>query len=134
MNLRAVSTAVVAGIGYCAIVFAAGFALGVLRILELAPRLGETTAVLVELPPMLLISWIACRWIVAKSHLSSRVGDRLIMGGTAFTVLMAAEVSFSFLTLGRTFQGHFVHYASLSAQLGLAGQIAFALFPVLQRR
>ena len=134
MDLRAVSTAVVAGIGYCAIVFAAGFALGVLRILALAPRLGETTSVLVELPVMLLISWFACRWVVAQSQLSSRVRDRLIMGGTAFAVLMAAEISVSLLALGRTFQGHFSHYTSLHAQLGLAGQVAFAFFPIMQRR
>lgn len=134
MDLRAISIAAAAGTGYFAAVFAAGFALGILRVFALVPKLGEMWAVLAELPVMLLISWFACRWIVAKAQLALRISDRLIMGGTAFAVLMAAEIGISIIGFGRTIQDHFSHYTSVPVQLGLAGQLAFALFPVMQRR
>jgi hypothetical protein len=39
-----------AGLVYVSAVFPAGFALGVLRVLLVAPRMGEVGAVLLELP------------------------------------------------------------------------------------
>jgi hypothetical protein len=53
-----------AAIGYFAVVFGMGFLLGTLRVLHIAPRLGEEFAVLIELPLMLAISWVACSWII----------------------------------------------------------------------
>ncbi len=60
---RAVEAAVV----YAALVFAAGFVLGVLRVLLLAPQLGALVAVLVELPAMLAIAWVACGFSLRRS-------------------------------------------------------------------
>lgn len=44
-----------------AIVFAAGFGLGTIRVLLLAPYFGELTSVVFEIPLMLLLSSFACR-------------------------------------------------------------------------
>lgn len=47
-----------AGLAYFTLVFAAGFALGTARVLVLLPGVGETTAVLLELPLILTVSWL----------------------------------------------------------------------------
>ena len=49
-----------AGALYFTVVFAAGFGFGALRVSAIAPRFGETTAVLTEVPLMLAIAWAAC--------------------------------------------------------------------------
>lgn len=125
--------AALAGLAYVAIAFVAGVALGTLRVLILIPQLGENLAVLLELPMILAISWVACRQLIARFEVLPALSARLIMGGTAFALLMAAEAGVSVLGFGRTIHEHFAAYLSLPAQLGLAGQVAFALFPEIQR-
>lgn len=49
---------------YVALVFEAGFVLGLIRILWRVPRAGGRTAELVEMPVMLAIIMLAARWIV----------------------------------------------------------------------
>jgi hypothetical protein len=122
-----------AGLAYFGIAFAAGFGLGTLRVTILAPKIGETVAVFLELPIILAVSWAACRWLVACFGVSKMLTDRLIMGGVAFAVLMVAEIGVSVLGFGRTLSAHLEHYRQMSALIGLAGQVAFALFPILQR-
>ena len=55
-----------AGALYAIIVFLIGFILGTIRVLLVAPRLGETTAVILEAPMMLAASWFVCRWCVDR--------------------------------------------------------------------
>jgi len=126
-----ISSALTAGSIYFGIVFAAGFVLGVLRVLILAPRLGETAAVLIELPLILLVSWIVCGWLIRLFAVAAAAGPRLAMGGAAFLLLMAAELSLSVFVFGRPVSGHWRHYLTLAGALGLTGQIAFAAFPYL---
>jgi hypothetical protein len=125
--------AILAGLAYFGVVFAAGFALGALRVLVLAPKLGESTAVLVELPFILAISWVTCRWLIARFRVPKMLTDRLVMGGLAFAVLLGAEIGVSVLGFGRTLSAHLQQYLTLPAFIGLVGQIVFAMFPVFQR-
>jgi hypothetical protein len=120
------------GTVYVAVVFAAGFMLGVLRTLVLVPLLGELGAVLVELPVMLTIAWLVCTRILRRWPLSppSAVG----MGAIAFLLLMGAEAGVSTLLAGRSLAEHLALYSQLPHQLGLAGQGAFALLPWIQAR
>ena len=92
-----------AGLAYFGVVFAAGFGLGVLRVFFVTPRLGETVAVLFELPVILALSWLACRWLITRLDVSPRVAARLTMGGLAFAILMAAEFAISKLLSGAPF-------------------------------
>jgi hypothetical protein len=121
-----------AGVLYFAIVFAVGFVLGTIRVLVVIPRFGETNAVLIELPVMLALSWIACASLVRRFAVPPRLDARVVMGGVAFALLMSAEAGVSMFGFGRTFAEHFAVYQTAGAQLGLAAQIAFALFPLLQ--
>lgn len=132
MGSRTIFRSAIAGLAYCAAVFAAGFALGALRVALLTPAFGETFAVMLELPVMLTVSWVASSWIVAWRDVPAKVADRLVMGGAAFAVLMVAEIGVSVFVFGRSLSEHLTHYRELPALLGLAGQIAFASFPLIQ--
>jgi hypothetical protein len=59
---RAVFRATTAGARYAVIAFTIGFILGTIRILLLAPRLGETTAVMAKVPIMLVAIRFVWRW------------------------------------------------------------------------
>lgn len=120
-----------AGVAYFALVFAIGLVLGTIRVMVVIPRFGETNAVLLELPVMLAFSWIACVWLVRRFTVPPGVGQRLAMGGIAFAMLMLGEFGVSIFGFGRTLAGHLATYQEAAAQLGLAAQIGFALFPLL---
>lgn len=126
--------AVLAGLAYFAVVFAAGFVLGTLRVFLLIPWLGETTAVLIELPAILAVAWVACRRLIAAFDVPSRLARRLVMGGVAFLTLMVAELGLSVLAFERTVADHLDQYREVHAFLGFAGQVAFGLFPLMQLR
>ena len=49
-----------------ALVFGAGFLVGVVRVGWLAPEIGERPAELLELPLMLAVAWLAARWSVRR--------------------------------------------------------------------
>jgi hypothetical protein len=132
MKRAAQISAAKAGLSYFGAVFAIGFALGILRVLIVIPRLGETAAVLIELPILLVLAWIICRSLVARFQVGTALDARLVMGTVAFVVLMIAEIAGSTLGFGRTLSEHFQQYRHIPGLLGLAGQVAFAIFPVVQ--
>jgi hypothetical protein len=117
---------------YFTVVFAAGFVFGTLRVLVFVPQVGERLAVLIELPFMLTVSWFACRWVVARFSVPTTFGPRLAMGGVAFALLMATEIGLTVFGFGRTLAQYLENQTSTAAMLGLAGQVAFAAFPVVQ--
>jgi hypothetical protein len=125
--------AALAGLAYFGVVFAAGFGLGTFRVLVLAPTLGEIAAVLFELPIILAVSWVACRWLIKRFDVQKLVSARLVMGGIAFAVLLVAEIGVSVFGFGRSLSAHLEQYRELSTLIGLAGQVAFASFPIIQR-
>ena len=117
-----------AGALYFALVFAAGFVLGVVRTLILAPRLGAVAAVAVELPVMLAVSWLAAGWAISRLAIAGRPADRLAMGAVGFVLLIAAEVALS-SALGSPPAAYLASFSRPEGALGLAGQLAFALVP-----
>lgn len=123
-----------AGLIYAAIVFAVGFLLGTLRVLVAGPALGETIAVLIELPVILSASWIVCRWITRRFTVPNEIAARLAMGAAALTALPLAKAVVSLMLFGRTIAEFLATYRTLGAQIGLAGQVVFALFPWLQSK
>jgi hypothetical protein len=120
-----------AGAHYAIIVFVIGFMLGTIRVLLVAPRLGETTAVILEAPMMLAASWFVCRGCVDRLDVRRTVPGRLLMGLVAFLVLMSAEVELG-VVLDRSIIDQLAMYKSTSGAIGLAAQVIFAIFPVLQ--
>ncbi len=76
---------------YFALVFSAGFMLGVMRVLLIVPVVGERPAELLELPVMVLVSLLAARWIVRRFAIGAGVTNRLSVGFTALFLLLLAE-------------------------------------------
>jgi hypothetical protein len=126
------TAAISAGATYFAIVFAAGFVFGTVRTVLIAPRFGELLAVVLELPIMLGISWWACGWTLQRFRLPPESAPRMAMGAVAFTFLIIAEILISF-ALGRSIAEYGSDLATSHGLLGLAGQLAFGLFPLLRR-
>ena len=121
-----------AGALYAIIVFLIGFILGTIRVLLVAPRLGETMAVIIEAPIMLAASWFVCRWCVDRLDIAALVPAGSLMGLVAFLVLMSAEFGLG-AVLGRSLVDQVAAYGSLAGAIGLAAQVIFATFPVILR-
>jgi hypothetical protein len=122
-----------AGALYAIIVFLIGFMLGTIRVLLVAARLGETTAVSIEAPTMLAASWFVCRWCVARLDVAATVPVRSLMGLVAFLVLMSAEMGLG-VVLGRSLADQLANYGSPAGAIGIAAEVIFATFPVIQIR
>lgn len=122
-----------AGALYCLVVAAAGVALGETRILLVTPLAGELPAVALEAPIMLAIAWYACGWAVERLEVSQLFSDRLAMGGVALAGLISAEGAVA-MANGRTPIEYFADYARSAILLGVMAQLAFAVFPLIQRR
>lgn len=120
-----------AGATYFAVVFVFGFAMGVLRVFVLEPELGPLGSVALELPAMLFASWMACSVLVDWFEVDTSFGVRATMGGVAFALLLLAEAGLAVAT-GRSLSQHFATFGDTAVQLGLMGQIVFALFPLIQ--
>jgi hypothetical protein len=121
-----------AGALYCAIVFAAGFVLGTIRTLVLAPALGDVTAVVIELPFMLAVAWIAWGFVLRTVPVAPRTATRAATGAVAFILLIAAEFLLA-RALGQTGGAFLAAFGTPAGALGLAGQVVFALFPLVRR-
>lgn len=80
------------GLQYFGLVFGAGFILGTIRELLVTPRLGASTAELLEIPLMLLVILFSARFLVRRySFDSPRLW--LKVGIAALIFLIAAELS-----------------------------------------
>jgi hypothetical protein len=128
------AAAIRAGLLYFLGVFAIGFALGTLRTLVLVPRFGALAAVAVELPLMLLASWWVCGAVLRRIRLPPERLLRLTMGLTAFLLLMLAELALAVWGFGQTVATYRAGFTAPAAMLGLAGQVGFALIPLIRRR
>jgi len=124
----------VAGAVYFLILFLTGFVLGALRVFLVAPRLGDVTAVLLELPLMLVASWVVCRFLIRRMAVAARATPRLLMGLTGFVLLMLAETALGLVGFGRSLDMQLTALAQPAGLIGLAGQLAFGAIPLLQLR
>jgi hypothetical protein len=120
------------GLLYFLVVFGFAFATGMTRELFIAPRLGSVTAVFLEIPILVLVSWIVARRLVGKRPFV--LYERAMMGATGFALTMASEAALAMLLRGQTLTEW---AATVFSPLGLAGlcsQIAFAIMPILVGR
>lgn len=117
---------------YFGIVFACAFLFGIVRVLLVAPAVGAMAAVAIEIPLILVISWLAAAWVIARFAVAARMGARLAMGGLAFAILMLAEAGLALVAFGTPWPVFVAELATAPGLLGLFGQMMFALVPALR--
>lgn len=122
-----------AGIAYVLIVFAAGFVLGAIRVTFIAPQTGPLVAVLIELPFMLVASWIAAKWVLGTFQVPATLSARTVMGLVAFALLMVIEALFG-AAFGRSMENQLNELLTPAGMAGLTGQVLFGLMPLLLLR
>jgi hypothetical protein len=128
------AAAIRAGLLYFLGTFAIGFAIGTVRTLLLVPRVGALAAVALEVPLMLLASWWVCGVVLRRIPLPPARLLRLTMGLTAFLWLLLAELVLAVWGFGQSAAGYWAGFATPAVRLGLAGQIGFAMMPLIRQR
>jgi hypothetical protein len=126
------SDAVKAGFVYSLLVFLAAAMLGSIRQTVLAPLFGPATAVMIELPIILAVSWNICGIVLQHVPAAPAIGLRLIMGASALVFILLEELVLAMLAFGQSFAVFVAQYSTLQGLLGLAGQVAFGLIPLLR--
>ncbi len=128
------STVLKAALAYFALVFAAGFLLGPIRILFVVPRLGERMAELLEAPLMLAVIILAAKWIVKRFQLPFDVICRLEVGLIAFALGILFEFALVLKLRGLTLTEYFQTRDPISGIVYYLSLILFALMPLLVNR
>lgn len=117
-----------AALVYFALVFGAGFALGLVRVPFLVPRFGERVAELLELPVMVVVIVVVARWRQRRTgELSSR--QQLAVGGIALSLMLLAEFGLALALLGRSPVEAVCQRDPVSGTVYYAALVLFALMP-----
>jgi hypothetical protein len=132
--MRLWSTWLSAGFAYAVSVFPVGFALGTVRVLVLVPRFGATKSVLLEAPVILAASWILSKVTTQRLQVPRDRASRAMMGSAAFGFLMCLELAVSVLVFKKPPTDFFLEYGTVPGMIGLAAQLAYAAFPLIQAR
>ena len=123
-----------AGALYFALVFAAGFALGPIRLLWLVPRVGVRSAELMEAPVMLAAIVAAARWSIRRLALPFILSIRLGMGFVALGLLLTAEFTLVFRLRGLSVSEYLAGRDPVSGTVYYLMLGIFAVMPLLIAR
>ena len=123
-------TVVIRALAYVALVFAAGFALGTLRVLLLVPRVGERNAELLEMPLMFVVVVLAARFVVRRFP-AARRSAYAVSGILALTLLLALEFSLVLGVRGLTIAEYFASRDPVSGGTYAIMLVVFAAMPWL---
>jgi hypothetical protein len=122
------------GLLYFGLVFAAGFALGPVRVLWAIPRFGERTAELMEAPLMLAVIAVTGRWI-ARRFEEPKTSLRLLgIGLVALVVLLGAELTMVLSLRGLTVSEYLRSRDPVGGSVYVCLLFLFALMPLLAGR
>ncbi|HJS75344.1 MAG TPA: hypothetical protein VJ921_13725, partial [Vicinamibacteria bacterium] len=119
------------GLLYFALVFAAGFALGPVRVLWAVPRFGERTAELMEAPLMLAVVALTGRWIARRFEEPKTSARLLAVGLVALAMLLAAELTMVLSLRGLSVSEYVRSRDPVGGAVYVALLLLFALMPLL---
>jgi len=120
-----------AGITYFALVFAAGFVLGSIRVPFLEPRLGERLAELIELPFMFVAILVSARFVIRRFSLPANVRACAVAGFLALGLMVAAEVLLAVVIQDQTLGEYVANRDPVSGSIYLAMLGIFAAMPLV---
>jgi hypothetical protein len=123
-----------AGVLYFAVVFGAGFVLGPIRVIWLAPRFGTRAAERMEMPIMLAVIIFAARWIVRRPGLPPARLKRLGVGVVALALLLIAELTLVLWLRRLTIHEYIASRDPVAGTVYIGMLGAFAIMPLLLTR
>ena len=123
-----------AGAVYFALVFSAGFVLGVFRQIVAVPRLGEMWAELLEMPFMFVAIVAAARWTVRRYAMPPAPGVRAAMGLIALSLLLMAEIGVVLQVRGLSLAEYIASREPVSGSVYVGMLALYAAMPVLLER
>jgi hypothetical protein len=119
-----------AAIAFFALVFGAGFALGTIRVVLLQPYFGASASRLLELPFMIVICYLAARFITRRIGPATR-NQWLLIGLMAFVFLMAAEFVMGTFVFRTPLGTMLADLLTFTGALSFLAQSLIILFPAL---
>ena len=119
-----------AALRYFAIVFGVGFILGPIRILIVAPWLGEAGAVLCEAPILLAVMWYAAQYVAHRVGMPNDRSTIVTMGVLAAALVLFADFTVGFAVRGMTCDSEAAYLRSAAGLIYLALLVGFALMPI----
>ena len=119
------------GVIYFALVFGAGFVLGVIRVLLLEPRIGARYAELLEIPVMLVVIYLAAKYVVSKMHSMQARLPYLVTGVSALILLLILEFTLVLGLRKLSFQQYLESRDMIAFGAYLVSLIVFAVMPLL---
>jgi hypothetical protein len=122
------------GLLYFMLVFGSGFLLGPIRILWVAPKVGNRAAELLECPVMILVTFVAARWIVVRFSVSKSIPVRLRVGGVALALLIGAEITLGMALRGMSLSEVVLNRDPVSGSAYFLSLVLFGLMPVFVER
>lgn len=118
-------------LAYFALAFAAGFALGLVRVPVLEPMIGERIAILIEAPILLALCALAARGCTRRFAVPAALGARLVMGALALTPLLVVELGVPWFVHGTTPAAYLAARDAGAVAVFGAMLLGFALLPAL---
>lgn len=116
---------------YFLVVFAAGWVLGPIRVFFVAPQVGALTAVSMETPLMILISWLAARRVFAGGYEANALA---VAGLVSLLLLVGGEYAGAALLRGQSPGMFLSSFFSAEGFITLDGFLAYGLMPILAAR
>lgn len=123
-----------AGSLYFALVFAAGWVLGLIREFLVVPLAGQITGLLLEAPIMLLVMITATRWIIQRFCVPSKLLPRLIIGLIGLGFLLISEVVGLWWVRRLSVEEYLAHLGSISGAVTLLLYALYAVMPLIVQR
>ena len=119
---------------YFVLVLGTGFALGIIRVPFLVPRLGERYAELLEMPFMFVAIVLAARYVVRRFDLPASLSVRLQVGFAALAMSVLAELLLTTVLQGRSLVQFIASRDPVSGSVYLVMLLLFALMPSILAR
>ena len=124
-----------AGAVYFVLVFAVGFALGVIRVVLVVPALGERWAELLETPLMIAASYLAARWTVRRFGVPvDRIAQRLGLGLIGLALLLGAEIGVVLRLRGLSISEYVAGRDPVSGGVYVLALLVFSVMPAFAGR
>jgi hypothetical protein len=116
---------------YFLALFALGFVLGTVRVIFVAPRVGEFAATIAEVPVMLTAAFFACRWAIQHWQVPRTIAIRVVMIPWFLAMLFLFESLLGAMLFKRSLAEQWEGLGTPAGFVGLSAQIIAAILPLL---